>query len=131
MKYILVLLLLNSLACMRSPIKLNYYHPNTGSAEYLINHTKERFIQAPTQSRKWIQEGLLVKAFDFRSTVSTTLVHILFFDSQTEAIEFEKANNLHNSATLKSVLNGAVLYVIQSDDKHKADELVGWFAGKE
>ena len=131
MKYVIVLLFLHSLACMRSTIQLNYSHPNARSAAYFINHTQERFIQDATKARKWIQAGLVVKAFDFRSTVSPTLVHILFFDSQTEAIEFEKANNLHNSATLRSVLNGAVLYVIQSDDKHKADELVSLFAGKE
>lgn len=116
---------------MRSPIQLNYSHPNVGTAEYFINHTQERFIQDPSQEKKWIQEGLLLKAFNFRSTVSATLIHILFFDSQTEAIAFEKANNLHKSTTLRSVPNGAVLYVIQSDDKYKTDELVGWFAGKE
>lgn len=116
---------------MRPPIEINYSHPNAGAAEYFINHTQERFIQDPTRARQWKEEELLLKAFDFRSTASTTLVHILFFDSQREAIRFEKANNLHTSDTLRSVLNGTVLYVIQSDDKHKADELVGLFAGKE
>ena len=131
MKYALVLLFFNTLACMRPTIELNYSHPNAGAAQFFINHTQERFIQDATKARKWIQEELLLKAFDFRSTASTTLLHILFFDSQTEAIRFEKINNLHKSTVLRSVLNGAVLYVIESDDKHKADELVGLFVGKE
>jgi hypothetical protein len=132
MKYIiLILLCLHIFACMRLAIKLNYSHPNALSAEYFINHTKERFIEDHTKGREWTKEELLLKAFDFSSTTSSSIVHILFFDSQTTAIGFERANNFGKSDTLRSVLNGAVLSVIQSDDKHKSAELADWFAGKE
>lgn len=132
MKYVgLGLFCLISLACMRSPITLPYSHPNATAAQYLINHTSERFIEDPTKSRQWIQKGALLKSFCFQSTESSTLVHILFFESQAKAIAFEQANQLEKSDTLRSVLNGAVLYIIQAADQQAANELVGWFAGKE
>ncbi len=116
---------------MRSPIKLPYSHPNATAAESFINRAPERFIEDPAKHRQWTQKEVLLKAFCFRSTESSTLVHILFFESQAKAIAFEQANQLHKSDTLRSVLNGAVLYVIQAADRQTADALGGWFAGKE
>ena len=117
MKYIILgLFCLTSLACLRTPMMLPYPHPNATAAGYLINHAPERFTEDPARSRHWTSEEVLLKAFCFQSTESSALVHILFFDSQTDAIAFEKANQLAKSDTLRSVLNGAVLYVIQAAD---------------
>ena len=116
---------------MKSPITLPYSHPNATAAESLINHTPERFTEAPTKGKQWIKSEVLLKSFHFQSTESSTLVYILFFESQANAIAFEQANQLAESDTLRSVLNGAVLYVIQAANQQTADELVGWFAGKE
>ncbi|HYG38401.1 MAG TPA: hypothetical protein VD908_07285 [Cytophagales bacterium] len=116
---------------MTPSIKLNYSHPNVKIAEYFISGTKECFVEDRTKARNWNQNDLILKAFDFRSDTGDTVVHILFFDGQSDAIVFEKANNFKKNDTLRSVLNGAVLYVIENSNMKTADELAGWFAGKE
>ena len=92
---------------MRTSIKLNYSHPNTGSAENFINQTKERFIEENNKIKEWAQKELILKEFYFRSTESNSSVYILFFDSQTNAIVFEKANKMEKRNLLRSVLNGS------------------------
>lgn len=116
---------------MDSDIRIDFEHPNKGPAEYFINHTGEEFVEEPVELKDWKNTALILKMYSFKSVGGNTHVHILFFDTQKDAIALEAANDFWPSDTFHCVLNGSVLYVIEGDDKKKISHLTGLFAGEE
>lgn len=116
---------------MKSDIHIDFEHPNAGPAQYFINHTGELFVEEPADLKDWNHVELILKMYSFKSSTGNLHVHILFFDTQKDAITLEADNDFWPSDTFHCVLNGSVLYVIEGDDTDKISTLTGLFAGRE
>ena len=96
-------------------------HPNSRNAEAFLNSWEEPFLLQESGTNRYV----------FRSTISHTIVELLFFNSYSAANSFGIA---HFSTSIENSmwgLNGALLFVVSGDNLDKVHSLVGHFAGRE
>lgn len=115
---------------MENKFTLDIDHNNAKHMEYFLRAIKypleeKRFDQRHEPLNELIIGGAKFQSIDLALPITITLI---FCDSYEEATKVGKnyiSEHVHHG------VNGDVLYVVESEDEEKVNELLGLFAGEE
>ena len=101
-------------------------HPNTKQFEWMLNNYKETFL-TDVEHQYIAGDTLIQYQAYFYTENSKDTVSLFFCNNQNDALTTAK-----NYYTNKPYgLNGAVLFVINSNDEYRINDLLSWFAREE
>lgn len=110
-------------------IKLNIKHPDKVRAEAFLNAINEELEMVPFDWKSLKQSIRIVDAVKMTNANKTLTITIIFTESYGDADHIAKANSIKN--TTRWGYNGSIMYLVESSDSDKGDNVISTFAGKE
>jgi len=101
-------------------------HPNTKQFEWMLNNYKETFLT--DEEHQYIAGDTLIQYQAYFITEnSNDSISLFFCKNQNGALNI--AENYYANKPYGA--NGAVLFVINSNDEYRTNDLLSWFSGEE
>jgi hypothetical protein len=116
---------------MANKITLDVDHPNKTRMEYFLNSVNERLESDLFNWHSLKDANSIVAGYRFRNSDQSLSITVIFSDSYHVANQIAQANSFPAQPLARWSVNGDVLYLIESTDKDKVDDILGLFAGKE
>ena len=108
-------------------------HHDTGRWAYFVNGIGEELVEEPID---WKQMKLAERLSGVCKFISTAAgpplkITLYFCDGYDDALNIAKANLLPDTSGAKWGVNGSVMYLVETENREKLSEILGFFAGKE
>ena len=110
-------------------IKLNINHPDKARAEVFLNAINEEFETVPFDWKSLKQSTEIIDSVKLTNKAKTITITLIFTEAYGDADLIAKANVIKD--TIRWGCNGSIMYLVESSDSDKVDEVLGIFAGKE
>jgi hypothetical protein len=112
---------------MKTKIDIN--HPDKSRAEAFLNSLKEQFEQLPFDWKSLEESNRIIDAVKLSNSKKTLIITLLFLGGYADASIIAKANSIQGAA--RWGCNGSMMYVVESADLKKVNDVLGTFAGRE
>ena len=116
---------------MANNITLDISHPNKGQMEYFLNSIDDKLENVSYDWHALKESDSIVRAYQFRNIEQSLTITVIFATSYADANRIAEANVFPAISQARWGLNGSVLYLIESTDVDKVDDILSLFAGKE
>jgi len=117
---------------MKNNIELNLTSAGGKRMEFFLNHINEPLVEVAFNWEGLHLRDQIIVGYKFKSSgQSQVAITALLCHSYQGAIEIAKSNSFPVLPTAKWSLNGNFLYVVESADKDKVNNILSFFAGKE
>jgi hypothetical protein len=110
-------------------IELDISHSDKDRAEVFLHSLNEEFEQLPFDWRSMEESKRIVDAVKLTNMSKTLVITLLFLESYWDADIIAKANSLAH--TVRWGCNGSLMYLVESADQDKVNDVLGAFAGRE
>jgi hypothetical protein len=110
-------------------IELNIRHPDKSRAEAFLGSLKDQFEQIPFDWKSLEESNRIIDAIKLSNTNKTLTITLLFLGRYADASIIAKANSIQIPARWSC--NGSMMYVVESADLKKVNDVLGTFAGRE
>jgi len=115
---------------MKNTINLDIIHSDKSRVEHFLNNVGEGLEPIPFDARELSGAGDIIGGFKFSVKGRSAFVIVIFAESYSHANKIEVAN-LVTRPDINWTINGAILFGVESGDKDVAQEMLGFFAGRE
>ena len=116
---------------MANKFRLDINHRDKARMEAFLGMLNEEFECVPFDWKSWNQADIIVDATKLINTDQSLIITILFLESYSAADVLAKANALPSDETARWSVNGAVMYLVESNDRDKVNHVLSIFAGDE
>ena len=110
-------------------MQLTIKHYDKSRAEAFLNSLDDEFEPVHFDWKSLEESARIVDAVKLTNTSGTLIITLLFLGSYSDAGIIAKANSMANS--VRWGCNGSLMYLAESVDRDKVDEVMSTFAGKE
>lgn len=116
---------------MANKITLEVDHPNKTRFEYFLNSVDEKLEKDSLNWHILKDANKIVGGCKFKNSDQSLSITVIFADSYYDANKIGDVNSFPRLPHARWGVNGDVLYLVESTDEDKVDEILGIFAGKE
>src|SRR5688572_29884682 len=108
-------------------LQLNIDHSEKSRAEVFLRSLHEKFETLPFDWKSLKESRRIVDAVKVTNTNKTLVITILFLNTFSDADLIANANAIKK--TVRWGCNGSLMYLVESADLEKGDQVLGTFAG--
>ncbi|TAF65672.1 MAG: hypothetical protein EAZ55_07875 [Cytophagales bacterium] len=112
-------------------VQFDFSHPNAQQMQSLVNSYGDVWLLGKPDWVTWQHEDLIQKRFYMSTHAGKASLTLVFCKTQADAQKIAEVNFPKNSETTQWGLNGAVVFLIQSNDKWLKDAIISHLAGEE
>ncbi|RAW02543.1 hypothetical protein [Pseudochryseolinea flava] len=116
---------------MKNNFALDLDHPNRRRVEFFLNNVDVKLEQVLFGANELKRSDAIVQGFKFKGTDNMIAITVIFAASYDDANEIGEANAFDEKPNTKWTVNGDVLFVVESIDADRRDEMLSHFAGRE
>lgn len=110
-------------------IQVNTHHSEKDRVETFLNALNERLEQLPFNWESLKESSRIDDAVKFTNHNRSLVITVILLKDYWDAAHIAKANFMEGA--IRWGQNGAIMYVVESNDEDIVSKVVGTFAGKE
>lgn len=116
---------------MPNKIRLDINHGDNARMETFLEMLNEELERVSFDWKSLRQSESIVDAVKLTSIDHSLTITLFFLESYSAGDVLARANGLPFEETARWSMNGAVMYLVESPDPNKVDDVLGLFAGQE
>lgn len=110
---------------------LNNNDPNKTRINHFLNQTGENLIKINWDHRTLKEADKILYAYKYESDDHALTLTVISATSYHDANRIAEVNGFYKVPQGKCGINGDILYIAESSDEDKVNDIVSLFAGKE